>query len=54
MKLSDISRRLRDTRTKQLLEYKRVGERFGMTVAMKARTEISPGKWESSLINLND
>ncbi|KAL5154147.1 hypothetical protein HKD37_19G053563 [Glycine soja] len=30
---------------KQLLEYKRVGERFGMTVAMKARTEISPAHW---------
>uniref|UniRef100_A0A0R0F2M9 DUF659 domain-containing protein n=1 Tax=Glycine max TaxID=3847 RepID=A0A0R0F2M9_SOYBN len=30
---------------KQLLVYKRVGERFGMTVAMKARTEISPAEW---------
>ncbi|KAH1232957.1 hypothetical protein GmHk_09G025506 [Glycine max] len=28
---------------KQLLVYKRDGERFGMTAAMKARTEISPG-----------
>ena len=39
---------------KQLLVYKRAGERFGMTAAMKARTEISPGKWKNSLINLND
>ncbi|KAG5082577.1 hypothetical protein JHK84_052615 [Glycine max] len=30
---------------KQLLVYKRVGERFGMTVAMKARTEISLAEW---------
>ncbi|KAL5162369.1 hypothetical protein HKD37_07G019499 [Glycine soja] len=30
---------------KQLLVYKRAGERFGMTAAMKARTEISPVKW---------
>ncbi|KAL5145418.1 hypothetical protein HKD37_06G015463 [Glycine soja] len=30
---------------KQLLVYKRAGERFGMTVAMKARTEISPTEW---------
>ncbi|KAL5145299.1 hypothetical protein HKD37_06G015372 [Glycine soja] len=30
---------------KQLPVYKRAGERFGMTVAMKARTEISPAKW---------
>ncbi|KAG4943919.1 hypothetical protein JHK84_047983 [Glycine max] len=29
---------------KQFLVYKRAGERFGMTVAMKARIEISPGK----------
>ncbi|KAG5003386.1 hypothetical protein JHK82_027399 [Glycine max] len=29
---------------KQLLVYKRAGERFGMTVTMKARTEISPKK----------
>ncbi|KAL5149633.1 hypothetical protein HKD37_13G036419 [Glycine soja] len=29
----------------QLLVYKRAGERFGMTVAMKARTEISPTEW---------
>ncbi|XP_028215234.1 uncharacterized protein LOC114397379 [Glycine soja] len=30
---------------KQLLVYKRAGERFGMTAAMKARTEISPAEW---------
>ncbi|XP_028223583.1 uncharacterized protein LOC114405121 [Glycine soja] len=30
---------------KQLLVYKRARERFGMTVAMKARTEISPIEW---------
>ncbi|KAL5134283.1 hypothetical protein HKD37_03G007472 [Glycine soja] len=30
---------------KQLLVYKRARERFGMTVAMKARTEISPTEW---------
>jgi len=37
---------------KELLIYKRGGYRFGMTTAIKART-LSPGKWESSLINLN-
>uniref|UniRef100_A0A0R0HS56 BED-type domain-containing protein n=1 Tax=Glycine max TaxID=3847 RepID=A0A0R0HS56_SOYBN len=30
---------------KQLLVYKRAGERFGMAAAMKARTEISPAEW---------
>ncbi|XP_006584208.1 uncharacterized protein [Glycine max] len=30
---------------KQLLVYKRAGERFGMTAATKARTEISPAEW---------
>ncbi|XP_025984520.1 uncharacterized protein [Glycine max] len=30
---------------KQLLVYKRARERFGMTAAMKARTEISPAEW---------
>ncbi|KAG4912624.1 hypothetical protein JHK86_053057 [Glycine max] len=30
---------------KQLLVYKRAGERFGMTATMKARTEISPAEW---------
>ncbi|RZB75263.1 hypothetical protein D0Y65_033937 [Glycine soja] len=30
---------------KQLLVYKRAGERFGMTAAMRARTEISPAEW---------
>ena len=37
-----------------VIDFIATGERFGMTVAMKARTEISPNKWESSLINLND
>ncbi|KAG5121908.1 hypothetical protein GLYMA_14G145100v4 [Glycine max] len=30
---------------KQLLVYKRAGERFGMTAAMKARTKISLAEW---------
>ncbi|KAH1220913.1 hypothetical protein GmHk_12G034441 [Glycine max] len=30
---------------KQLLVYKRAGERFGMTAAMRARTKISPAEW---------